>query len=575
MKVLLVYPYPLFDRSKAYEQDIHAVPIGLYYIGAVLKEHSYDVEVLNWSRIHKTPETIVETLRKKKPDILAFSVLNANRWAGIEIARIAKSLNPDTKIVFGGVGATFLWKHFLTHFDEIDYVVLGEGEAAFLKLVQILEKPGGRNVKHIPGIAFTDRGKIIKTGQAPLVKDLDTLPIPARYFTYQHVVSSRGCPGGCTFCGSPRFWKRRVRFRSPAHFVRELKMLREKGVRFFYVSDDTFAVNKKRVVEICKRILEAELDINWVAISRVDHVNEEVLDWMRLAGCIQISYGVESGSKEIRKRLGKPLRTHDIKRAFALTRSRGILARAYFIYGSPGETRRTIQQTVDLINEIKPFVCVSYILEIYPGTLLYLEYQKTHRQTDDIWLKRIEGIPYFETDPDLSQEIVMAFGKIIRQAVYDNLDRFADSLDLIDDKRFYPMHADFCSRLGMTLTRGDYAGVDAIRNKAKIAENLFKKALAYASHPRAYLGLALLKQEKHDFQAAAALLEQGMRRFPENQELNVCLGINFMNLGNFRAALERLGRFPDAPGVAFYVEECRRNLGVGTQKTAFYQKAEH
>ncbi|MBW2107082.1 MAG: radical SAM protein [Deltaproteobacteria bacterium] len=573
MKILLVYPYPLFDRSRAYEQDIHAVPIGLYYIGAVLKEHGYDVEVLNWSQIHKTPEKIIDTLRKKKPDILGFSILNANRWAGIEIARIAKSLNPDTRIIFGGVGATFLWKHLLTHFAEIDYIVLGEAESVFLKLVQALEKPGGRTLKHISGIAFRDRGKIVKAANAPLVKDLDSLPIPARYFTYQHVVSSRGCPGGCTFCGSPRFWKRRVRFRSPAHFVRELKMLRKKGIRFFYVSDDTFAVNKKRVVQICKAILEADLGITWVAISRVDHVDEEVLDWMRMAGCVQISYGVESGSKEIRKRLGKPLRTRDIKCAFALTRSRGILARAYFIYGAPGETQQTIQQTVDLIRQIKPFVCVSYILEIYPGTALYLDYQKAHHLTDDIWLKRIEGLPYFETDPGLTKEMVMAFGKTIRQAVYENLERFVDSLDLIDDKRFFPTHADFCSRLGMTLTHGDYAGVNAIHNKDEIAEKLFNKALGYATHPRAYLGLAMLRQDKRDFQAAAAILEQGVKEFPENQELNVCFAINCMNLGNFQAALDRLDRFPEAPGAAYYIEECRRNLDKKPQQTAFSQKA--
>ncbi|MBW2195935.1 MAG: cobalamin-dependent protein, partial [Deltaproteobacteria bacterium] len=90
MNILLIYPYPLYDRSKSHEDDISIVPIGAYYVAAVLKEHDYNVQVLNWFNIHKTPKRVVEILREKKPDVIGFSILNANRWGGIEIARIAK-----------------------------------------------------------------------------------------------------------------------------------------------------------------------------------------------------------------------------------------------------------------------------------------------------------------------------------------------------------------------------------------------------------------------------------------------------------------------------------------------------
>ena len=136
MKILLVYPYPLFDRSKAHEEDISTVPIGLYYVAAVLKKRGYDVDVLNWFNIHRTPEKIPLTIQERQPDIIGFSILNANRWGGIEIARIAKQINPKIKIVFGRVSATFLWEHLLCHFPEVDFVVLGEGEYSFLQLVQ-------------------------------------------------------------------------------------------------------------------------------------------------------------------------------------------------------------------------------------------------------------------------------------------------------------------------------------------------------------------------------------------------------------------------------------------------------
>jgi radical SAM superfamily enzyme YgiQ (UPF0313 family) len=560
MKILLIYPYPLFDRSKAHEEDISAMPIGMYYVGAVLKKNNYTVKILNWVNIHKTPDKIVSVLEKERPDIIGFSILNANRWGGIEIARIAKKINPKTRIVFGGVAATFLWKHFLRHFPEIDFVVLGEGERAFLKLVQRIQKADFNNLKAIEGIAFRKGNAILKTTSPPLVKNLDALPIPAQYFTYQHVISSRGCPGNCTFCGSPRFWSHRVRFRSAENFVQELDMLYSKGVRFFYFSDDTFTQKKQRVIEICKKILKKGLDISWFAIARADHVNEEMLYWMRKAGCIQISYGVESGSKKIREMLGKPIKKQQIKRAFHLTHRYGILARAYFIYGSPEETWDTVQETVELIKEIKPFICISYILEIYPGTRLYKDYQKREKVTDDIWLKRIEGICYFQTDPSMTQERIMAFGQKIRSAVYENIHLFVDSLNLIDDREFFPMHGDFCSRLAMTLSHGDYGKIDTIRDKKKAAERLFNKALEYAPDHRAYLGLGLLKQDHGDFQSAVEVLTKGVAHFPHSEELHLCLGINLMNLGRFQEALSCLVRFEVVPQARRYIAECHRAL---------------
>ena len=563
MKILLIYPYPLYDRSKAHEEDISAVPIGMYYVGAVLKEHHYDVHILNWVSIHKTPNKIVSVLEKERPDIIGFSVLNANRWGGIEIARIAKKVCPKTTIVFGGVAATFLWKHFLTHFHEIDFVVLGEGENTFLQLVQRIEKGDLKNLKTIEGIAFRKGNRVVKTKASPLVKNLDAFPIPARYFTYQHVISTRGCPGSCTFCGSPRFWSRRVRFRSAQNFVQELDMLYRKGVRFFYFSDDTFTVKKQRVIEICRLVLAKGLDISWAAIARADHVDDESLYWMRKAGCIQISYGVESGSEKIRAALGKPIKTEQITQAFHLTHRYGILARAYFIYGSPKETPETIEETVELIREIKPFISICYILEIYPGTKLYLDYQKRYKTTDDIWLKRIEGICYFETDPTLTEERIMAFGQKIRHSVYENIPLFIDSLDLIDDPELYPMHGDFCSRLAMTLSHGDYAKIDAISHKKRNAERLFNKALDYAPDHRAYLGLGLLAQDKGNFQSAVDVLKRGIGHFPQSEELHICLGINLMNLGKFQEALNVLVKFEDAPKARHFITECHKVLKAG------------
>ena len=173
------------------------------------------------------------SLAKKAPDVIGCSVLHANRWGGIEIARIAKAMDPNVKIVFGGIGATFLWEHLLTHFREIDYIVRGEGERTFLNLVNAIEAKDHDRIKDIRGLAVRKGGTVVKTDDAEAIHDLDALPNPARYFTYQHVAATRGCPGKCTFCGSPAFWGPRVRFHSPEYFVMQLELLYKKGVRFF------------------------------------------------------------------------------------------------------------------------------------------------------------------------------------------------------------------------------------------------------------------------------------------------------------------------------------------------------
>ena len=564
IKILLIYPYCLEDRLHA--EEVSFVPIGLYYVGAFLKEDHYDVEILNWHDINKTPQEIKETLIVKNPDIIGFSILHANRWGGIEIARIAKQLDPNVKIIFGGVGATFLWKHLLTHFKEIDFAVIGEGEYTFLNIVKCIEKYHSdksryKHIKNIRGIAFRKGGKVVKTKAAEAIKDLDKLPIPAKYFKYQHVALTRGCPGNCTFCGSPKLWGHKVRFHSADYFVKQIELLYEKGVTFFYVSDDTFTFKKDLVIKVCKKILERNLKIVWVAISRVNYISEEILYWMRKAGCIQISYGVESGSEKIRDFLNKNIKTEQIKRAFALTTKYGILARAYFIYGCPGENRDTIQETIDLIHEIKPLGAIFYILDIFPGTALYSDFKRRDRQTDSVWLKRVEDIMYFETDPALSKELILAFGKKLRTDFHENLSGFADEIELIDDKELYETHSDFCSRLAMTFDYGDYSGIEAVKDKEGVAERLYQKSLGYYPDHRAYLGLGIIKQKKRLYEESISVLLDGIEKFPDSEQLHICLGISYMNLGKYNEAIPYFQKFKDSEQARYYIESCYKALG--------------
>jgi anaerobic magnesium-protoporphyrin IX monomethyl ester cyclase len=558
MKILLIYPH--FLEQRIHEEEITVVPIGLYYVGAMLREKGYDVQILNWCRIDRSMAEVDKTLSEERPDIIGFSVFHANRWGAIDLAHRAKAFFPHVKTVFGGIGATFLWEHLLTHFPQVDYVVLGEGEKSFLDLVRHIENPRDGGLDAIAGIAHRVNGSLRLTAPPALMDDLDRLPDPALYFQFQHIATTRGCPGNCTFCGSPLFWGRKVRFHSAAYIVDQLERLYQRGIRFFFFSDDTFTAKKTHVISICRKILERGLNITWVAISRVNHVDEEILTWMRRAGCIQISYGVESGSERIRALFNKNIQRKDIQRAFHLTTRYGMLSRAYFIYGSPEENWDTIQDTLDLMDEIKPLSAIFYVLDLFPGTTLYSELKERETLSDDIWLKRIEDILYFETDPRLSADMVLAFGKRLRETFYEKLPGYVEAIDLVDREDLHPLHADFLSRLGMTFSQGDYANVPSIKKKDQVAERLFLKALQYGPDHRAYLGLGMVRQKLRDFLASVDALEKGIRRFPESESLHLCLAISYMNLGRYQDALPHLLKFPDSREAASHLEICRQAL---------------
>jgi radical SAM superfamily enzyme YgiQ (UPF0313 family) len=558
MKILMIYPYFLEDRINV--DEISVPPQGIYYVAAACKQQGYDVEVLNWFDGNRTSGQIRQTLAEKQPDVIGFSILHANRWGGIEIAAIAKEIDPGVQIVFGGIGASYLWKHLLAHFTQIDYVVIGEGEYTFIKLIQYLSEGRASDISAIGGIALRQDGRVIHRDCDAQIKDLDNLANPAQFFTYTHVSLTRGCPGGCTFCGSPAFWHRKVRFHSPTYFVDQLEYLSRKGINYFLFSDDTFTVNRNKVLEVCQQIIDRQLQITWQAISRVDMINRDVLFWMRKAGCIQISYGVESGSAKIRRLLNKNFTDGQIERAFRLTTRYGMLSRAYFIYGCPGETEETIQESIALIRRIKPLGTIFYILDLFPGTALYEVYKQATGVTDDIWLNRIEDILYFETDSNLNQEKILEFGRNLRQSFYETLPDSVAAIELEENEELRTHHADFLSRLAMTFDHGEYAGVKRIPNKASIAEGLYRRALAYHADQRAYLGLGILLQKDGRSEDSKKILEEGVRRYPHDGPLHICLGISLMNMERYEDALKQMLPFKKSRQALGYIADCYQAL---------------
>ncbi|MCP3875166.1 MAG: radical SAM protein [Desulfobacteraceae bacterium] len=557
--ILLVNPACLDER--VFGEDGSVVPIGLYYIGALLLENDFQTKIINLADKKKDAINIFKTIIKKEhPDVIGFSVTNPNRWNAMECAKAAKNINPDICVVFGGPAPTFLAEHLLNTCPEIDFIVTGEGELTFLDLVIAIEDQKKTNsFEKINGLVYNKKDAVFRTPLRRPVEDLDTLVHPSKYFTYQHLAMSRGCPGNCTFCGSPKFWGNNIlRFHSPQWLFNEIYTLAKKGVSHFFISDDTFTMDRQRVIELCNLIIDKKLTITWNAISRVDYIDDDLLFSMRKAGCIQISFGVESGSKKIQKTLGKLIPHEKIISAFKKTASYGILPRAYFIYGSPGETDHTIQESIALLKKINPLSIIFYMLVVFPGTHLYQSAKNKGMVSDDLWHQKIEDLPWFKIDDTLDFKTVKIWGDRLRTQFYSHLDDFAKQLDLVDIKELYPYHADFLSRLALTFSHGEYADDKRVTNQNKTAQHLFEKALDYSPDARAFLGLAMLLQKQKQFDKAIQMLENGLDYFKNNKDLNICMGINLMNTGQFKTALNFFKKFSHFPETDHYINICNQ-----------------
>jgi radical SAM superfamily enzyme YgiQ (UPF0313 family) len=260
-------------------------------------------------------------------------------------------------------------------------------------------------LRKIQGLVFRDNGNIINTGIRPPIKDLDKLPFPARHLSpykrYNSLLSkreisttiftSRGCPYQCSFCDRPHLGKQ-FRARSFTSVVDELEECTQMGIYDFLFYDDTFTVNKQRVIDICNEIIKRKLDISWDIRARVDTINEQILNSLKMAGCQGIHYGVEAGSEKILKVLNKCITIKEAKDVFELTRKYRIPILAYFMIGNPTETIDDIYTTFKVAKMLNSDYVHLTILTPFPGTKIYLDGLRNGIIKRDYW-KEFAGNP--------------------------------------------------------------------------------------------------------------------------------------------------------------------------------------
>ncbi len=445
MKILLAYRCHDLGKMEFYSR---LTPLGLGYINAWLRRHGFDSRIVNFSEWSWA--RAARFLKEERPDLFGVSVFTFNRHEAMRLAALARAASPRCLIVAGGPHATHLAHHLLDRYPQIDVVVRGEGEETLLDLARTLagarERGGldrqrlGRSLASIAGItyrpgasrpggpAFVGTGSggtgRVDTPDRPVITDLDRLPHPAAdpatigvdpVTQFEFVITSRGCPAACTFCSSPDFWGRGLRFRSASNMVEEIRLLRERhGVVYVSVRDDTFTVNKKRVIDFCRGLIESNIDLLWDCQSRVNAVDEERLAWMRRAGCTHIQYGVESGSPRMLLRLNKGITTEQIRAAAAATRAAGLGLSIYLITGIDTETDDDLDSTVRLIEEIRPHDGLVSPLTVYPGTGLYEEAKRKFGLTDDHWIESRDEGYWVRRDP-WTRRAVRTLGAALRR----------------------------------------------------------------------------------------------------------------------------------------------------------------
>lgn len=396
MKILLVYP--------GLNRDPHPVyPLGVSYLAAVLREERLDVKIVDQT-FHESMRDFEYTIQREKPDVLGISVITPLVGNALEVADITKKLIPDCLVVMGGPHPTVLSTKTLDS-PNIDVVVVGEGEKTMLELVQALWN--GNEFSSVKGICYKEGNENRFTGAQPLIEDLDSLPFPAvdllpinKYHNVSPfwpiprpamvVMTSRGCPFNCRFCQPTlrSLFGTKVRYRSVKNVVDEIEYyISRYKARGYFFEDDTFTFDSAWVQGFCREIRERHLDILWRCNSRVDTLNLPLLESMKNAGCALINFGVESGSPEILKYLRKRISISQIKNAFKICLKVGVPTRASFMIGTPGENKRTVEETVALIDQIRPDFIDVNITTPFPGTDLYEDALRRRIVREEKWAR--------------------------------------------------------------------------------------------------------------------------------------------------------------------------------------------
>lgn len=362
MRVLLLHP-PTAGKIGNYRTE----SLGIGYIAAVLRADGHDVEVLDAHMQCLKTRAVISELLSREYDCLGITAMHQHKDSVMETVRAVRKARPNLPIVLGGYLPTLATELFLKACPEISLVVRGEGEAVTRDVFGRLDS--GQDWHDAPGVAFLDGDRVIINQPPPLIKDLNTLPFPARdalkqkhrsVMTQALIAGSRGCYNNCTFCSINSFYAvsggHAPRFRSPGNFVDEIEsVIEETGHRDFEFIDDDFVgpgdKSQARVVQIAQEIIDRGVKIKFNTQARADEMNEETLKTLKRAGLMCLFLGIESGVQRQLDTYGKHITVEQNRHAIEICHNAGVRVEPGFIMFDPYATIDEVQENMRFVKE--------------------------------------------------------------------------------------------------------------------------------------------------------------------------------------------------------------------------------
>lgn len=403
-RVLLINPprfHELIGKNPAIVEKHRGFnpPLGLLFLAGYLEDHSsHEVEVVDTQPVGWDYPRLEAELAERDFDVCGITAMTFTLIDVIKTCNAVRKVNPRAKIILGGPHVHLFPEETIRR-PEVDFLMQGEGEIAFVDLLNKLPNP--EEWESVSGIVFErPDGTIFNAGVAPSTKELDTLGLPARHkldpknymslLGRSNVVTtmftSRGCPFRCTFCDRPFSPViSGFRWRSAGHIADEMEQCVEMGISEAFIYDDTFTVRKDRVHELCDEIIQRKIDFKWDVRAHVNTVDEDLLKHMVEAGCDRIHFGVEAGNDRMLKTIRKNTNIERVKNAFASAKAVGMERLAYFIIGQQTETAEDMADTMALAKTLNPDYVHFTIFCPYPGTEMYMHGLETGIIKSDVW----------------------------------------------------------------------------------------------------------------------------------------------------------------------------------------------
>jgi len=405
LKVLLVNPPSYYNISNCVPEYVSTKtgelpPLGLLDIATYMKNNSDHSVYIYDALVHNVNYNQVAEITMLY-DVVGITTMTFTLVDVINQIKAIRQINKNIPIILGGPHIA-IYPEESIKIPGVTYCISGEAEISFTQLINSLADNVDLDHNNIPGLYWIVGEKVCFNETHTKKINIDSLPLPDRslleYKLYTSLLSSnqtsteyvttafssRGCPFKCIFCDRPHLGKQ-FRAKSAHRVIEEIESCIDLNIKEIFFYDDTFTVNKERVMEICETLLNKNIKIQWDIRARVDTVNLSMLSLMKKAGCKRIHFGVEAANAEMMKVLKKGITKEQAINAFKSAQKVGIETLGYFMFGCPNETQSQMIETLDFALQLKPDFAHFAILTPFPGTPLYMECLEKGLYEDDYW----------------------------------------------------------------------------------------------------------------------------------------------------------------------------------------------